>query len=119
MHACMQHSSLLADEPMQWSSAGQPLHRDAIRNQTAKCLPLVVVCCFESRETEIIRHVDLHAARELELGTTKCFDCNLGLLILGSHRHQYLTNVDPCSGCRVSSKARSSIRSRCARSPNW
>merc|ERR1719223_878062 len=89
--------SLLADQAVKRSTARKPFDGDAVRDETAKALPLCILSFLEPGEAEIIRDVDLHATWELEFGTPHCLNSDRGLLLFGAERHQHLANVDTSS----------------------
>merc|ERR1719264_348724 len=86
-------ASLLADDAAQGAPAGEPLHVDAVGDQAAHALPLLVVRLGEVREPELLGDEDLLAAGELVLGLLERLDRGGELLLLRPDGDEDLADV--------------------------
>merc|ERR1719264_2089000 len=86
-------ASLLADDAAQGPPAGEPLHVDAVGDQAAHALPLLVVRLGELCEPELLRDKDLLAASKLVLGLLERLDRGGELLLLRPDGDQDLADV--------------------------
>ena len=78
------------------SVVGLVLHADTIGHELVLAQELFVLLALELGEAPLVRHVDLLTAGKLELGTTQRLDDHRLVLILGTHRHDRLADVDAC-----------------------
>jgi len=85
--------SLLANEPVQWASAGQPLHVGAVRNQTSEAFPLLEIVFLESCKAPLGGHVNFLTTRKFEFGSSKCFHRRRALLFFRSDGHEHLADA--------------------------
>merc|ERR1719460_1855788 len=82
-----------ADQARERPVAAQPLHVHTLRDQAALGLGLLVVLRLEAREAEVLRHVDLLAARDLALRTAQGLASGVALVGTGADRQEDLADV--------------------------
>ena len=85
-----------ADQAVKRTAAGEPTHVDAVRDEAAEALPLLVVILIELGEAILLGDVNLLASGELELGATQGLDGDGGLLLLCADRQDHLANAGSC-----------------------
>lgn len=79
---------------------GLVLHADAVWNELVLHQQSLVLVALELGEAPLVRDVDLLTARKFEFGTTQRLDHHRLVLILGSHRHDRLADVDAGHGAQ-------------------
>merc|ERR1719263_633939 len=90
--------SLLADQAVERPPAREPLHTDAVRNEAAHVLPLLVILLRKFGETELRRLEHLHTPGEFGARTTERLRRNLGFILLGPDGDEHLPDVDARRG---------------------
>jgi hypothetical protein len=91
---CVRGALVLTDKSLKGSVRRQPSNVDTLWDQSSSSLVLQVILLGELSETPVLANVDLLSAWELKLSSSEGLNGNGSLLLLGSDRHQDLTNVN-------------------------
>merc|ERR1719396_182022 len=83
-----------ADEAVERPAAREEPHVDAVRDEAAARLPLVVLIPGELREAHLLREEPLLPAGELELRVAQRLQRDLHLLLLRADRDQGRADAD-------------------------